>query len=265
MLDRRGEPLTPDEQHTACEQHKPQEDESAMLRTIHGASRDEIRDVRGENAPIPRPSQSGAAICLIVCVLLAGCSGERAVATAERTQVVYVVQRGWHTGVVLNAADWPPRSSFAEARYLGFGWGDATYYQADEPTSGMALGALWPGPTVMEVVPLQEIPAYPEHDYYSVAVHVTRAELEAITASIDKSFVQPFSPTGKTYRVAAGEARYYHAHGKFHAFRTCNRWTSELLRLAGCSVKPGLMMTAGQVMSAAKRCDAESAAHNAGP
>ncbi len=236
-----------------------------MLRTIHGASRGGIRDVRGQNAPILESSQSGAAICLIACMLLAGCSGERAVATVERTQVVYVVQRGWHTGVVVNAADWPRRSSFADARYLEFGWGDAAYYQADEPTSGMALGSLWPGPTVMEVVPLREIPASADHDYYAVTLHVTHAELEAIAASIDKSFIQPLSATGKTYRVAAGEARYYHARGKFHAFRMCNRWTSELLRLAGCAVRPGLMITAGQVMSAAKRCDAESAAHNPHP
>jgi hypothetical protein len=40
----------------------------------------------------------------------------------------------------------------------------------------------------------------------------------------------------------------------------CNRWTSELLRLAGCAVKPAAMITAGQVMKAAKRCDAESEA-----
>jgi hypothetical protein len=252
------EPLTPGKQHTAGKQHKSQEDESAMLRTIHGSSRAEIRDLRGQNAPIRRASQSGAAIGLVVCMLLAGCSGERAVATTERTHVVYVVQRSWHTGIALSAAEWPRPSSFVDARYLEFGWGDAAYYQADEPTSGMALGSLWPGPTVMEVVPLQEIPASPEHDYYSVALHVTRAELEAMTASIDQSFVQPLSPTGKTYRVAAGEARYYHARGKFHAFRTCNRWTSEVLRLAGCAVKPATMMTAGQVMKAAKRCDAES-------
>lgn len=159
----------------------------------------------------------------------------------------------------MSTADWPRRSSFVEARYLEFGWGDAAYYQADEPTSGMTLGSLWPGPSVMEVVPLQELPTDPDHDYYSVALHVTRAELEAMTASVEQSFVQPLSATGKSYRVTAGEARFYHARGNFHAFRTCNRWTSQLLRLAGCAVKPATMITARQVMKAAKRCDSESA------
>ena len=233
-----------------------------MLRTIHDTSRDDVREMRRQNAPFARWLQSGAAACLIACAPLSGCSGERKGAAAERTQVVYVVQRGWHTGLVLNAADWPRRASFVDARYVEFGWGDAAYYQAEKPTWGMAIASLWPSETVMEVVPLQKLPASPEGDYYAVPVHVSKQELAAIAAAIDKSFVQPLSPTGSTYRVAGGEARFYHAKGTFHAFRTCNRWTSELLQLARCGVRPALMITAGQVMGAAKRCDAESAAHN---
>ena len=39
-------------------------------------------------------------------------------------------------------------------------------------------------------------------------------------------------------------------------FRMCNRWTAEGLQLAGCSVRPGLMMTATQAITAATRCEA---------
>lgn len=204
-------------------------------------------------------------LALIACIPLAGCSGHRTAADSERSQVVYVVRRGWHSGVVVAAADWPQRgwpllSSFADARYLEFGWGDAAFYQADKPTLGMTLAAvLWPSSTVMEVVPLQAAPPAGADDFESVAVHVTSAELKAITSSLDASFAQPISPTGKTYRTAGGEARFYHARGKFYLFRMCNRWTSELLELAGCAVSPRLAITAGQVVKAAKRCDAESA------
>ena len=202
-----------------------------------------------------------ALIILLACMPLAGCSGTRTVATAERTQVVYVVRRAWHSGVAISAADWSRRdpaflSSFPGARYLEFGWGDAAYYQADEPTSGMAVASLWPSATVMEVVPLQDIPAQAADDYEAVALQVSQAELEALVAAVEKSFVQPVDPTGKTYRSSAGEARFYHARGKFHAFRTCNRWTSELLKLAGCTVRPALIVTSGQVIGAAKRCGA---------
>jgi uncharacterized protein (TIGR02117 family) len=204
-------------------------------------------------------------LALIACIPLAACSGHRTAADSERSQVVYVVRRGWHSGLAIAAADWPQRdwpllSSFADASYLEFGWGDAAFYQADKPSVGTALAAaLWPSPTVMEVVPLLESPPPGADDFESVAVHVSRAELKAIASSLDASFAQPISPTGKTYRTAGGDARFYHARGKFHLFRMCNRWTSELLQLAGCAVSPRLAMTAGQVVRAAKKCDAESA------
>jgi uncharacterized protein (TIGR02117 family) len=230
--------------------------------------------VRFENAPLARPSQSGlydavpmraAILALVACIPLAGCSGGRTVADSERTQVVYVVRRGWHTGVALAAADWPKHdwpllAHFPGTRHLEFGWGDAAFYQADKPTAGMAIAAvLWPTPTVMEVVPLQSAPSPGGGDFEAVALRVTDAELNAIASSIDASFAHPITPTGKTYRTADGEARFYHARGKFHLFRMCNRWTAELLELAGCAVSPRLTMTAGQVINAAEKCAAESA------
>ena len=177
---------------------------------------------------------------------------------------MYVVRRGWHSGVALAAADLPQSDSpllsiFAEASYLEFGWGDADFYQADNPSVSMGISAvLWPSSTVMEVVPLQAAPPQGEGDFEAVAVHVTNAELQAIVSSVDASFVQPISPTGKTYRTAGGEARFFHARGKFYLFRMCNRWTSELLQQAGCAVSPRSTMTAGRVIKAAKQCNAES-------
>ena len=211
-----------------------------------------------------------AILLLIACLPLSGCSGERTVADAERSQVVYVVRRGWHSGVALAAADWPQRdwpllTTFHDTRYLEFGWGDADFYQADEPGAGMALAAvLWPSSTVMEVVPLQAAPPPGAGDFEAVAVHVTSSELKAIASSLDTSFEQPITATGKTYRTAGGEARFYRARGKFHLFRMCNRWTAELLQLAGCSVSPRLTMSAGQVVKAAKTCDADSTGERSG-
>jgi uncharacterized protein (TIGR02117 family) len=206
-----------------------------------------------------------AMLALVGCLAIAGCSGQRTVADSERSEVIYVVRRGWHTGIALSAADWPQRQSpllaaFADARYLEFGWGDAAFYQADKPTVWMALAAvLWPSATVMEVAPLQAPPPAGAEDYESVAVHVSNAELQAIAASLDASFAHPINATGKTYRTAGGEARFYDARGNFHLFRMCNRWTAEVLEHAGCVVSPRLAMTAGQVIRAAKKCATEAA------
>jgi uncharacterized protein (TIGR02117 family) len=203
-----------------------------------------------------------AAAILLAGAVLCGCSSstERAPTDAERSRVVYLVRRGHHTGLALDVADWPSRewpvlASFPRTRYLEFGWGDAAYYQAPDPTLGMTIAAVfWPTPTVMEVVPWQVVAAGVE-DSETVALHVSDAELQEIARSIDDSFVQPISATGNGYDTANGRALFYHARGKFHLFRMCNRWTAERLQLAGCSVRPRLIMTATQAVAAAERCE----------
>ena len=152
-----------------------------------------------------------AAAIFVTCTVLCGCSSstERASSDAERSHVVYVVRRGHHTGVAVAVADWPNRNwpvltSFPQARYLEFGWGDAAYYQAPDPSLGVTIAAVfWPTPTVMEVVPWQAV-AETTEDSETVVLHVSDAELQAIAESIDDSFVQPISATGNGYRVAGG-------------------------------------------------------------
>ena len=203
-----------------------------------------------------------AAAILISCAFLCGCSSsvERIASDAERTRVVYVVRRAHHSGIAVATADWPNRdwsvlTSFPQARYLEFGWGDAAYYQAPDPTLGQTIAAVfWPTPTVMEVVPWQVV-AHGVEDSDTVALRVSDAELQAIAKSIDDSFVQPISATGIGYGVAGDRALFYHARGKFHMFRMCNRWTAERLQLIGCSVRPRLIMTASQAITAARRCE----------
>jgi uncharacterized protein (TIGR02117 family) len=203
------------------------------------------------------------AAVLISCAILGGCSSsdERTSSDTERSRVVYVVRRAHHSGLAVATADWPNRgwpvlTSFPQARYLEFGWGDAAYYQAPDPSLGVTIAAVfWPTPTVMEVIPW-EVVAEGVEDSETVALRVSDAELQAIAKSIDDSFVQPIKSTGNSYPVAKGRALFYDARGKFHTFRMCNRWTAERLQLAGCSVRPRLVMTASQAIKAAKRCEA---------
>jgi uncharacterized protein (TIGR02117 family) len=202
-----------------------------------------------------------AAAALVACVILSGCSSsvERTSSDAERSRIVYVVRRAHHSGIAVATADWPNRNwsvlaSFPQARYLEFGWGDAAYYQAPDPSLGVTMAAVfWPTPTVMEVIPWQVV-AEGVEDSETVALRVSDAELNGIVEAIEDSFVQPISPTGNGFAAPSGRALFYHARGKFHTFRMCNRWTAERLLLAGCSARPRLIMTASQAITAAKRC-----------
>jgi hypothetical protein len=75
---------------------------------------------------------------------------------AART--LHVVSHGWHTGIVLRAADvptdaWPARGDFPGAQYLEIGWGNRDYYQAADPGAWLALkAAFWPTPGVLHVL-----------------------------------------------------------------------------------------------------------------
>ena len=82
-------------------------------------------------------------LLLALVVLASGCAaqsnpGAASAADAQATMhPVHVVRHGWHSGIVVRAADvpehaWPARREFADAEYLEVGWGDRAYYPAPD-------------------------------------------------------------------------------------------------------------------------------------
>ncbi len=78
-------------------------------------------------------------LLLALVVLASGCAaqsnpGAAPAADAQPTMhLVHVVRHGWHSGIVVRAADvpehaWPARREFIGAEYLEVGWGDRAYY-----------------------------------------------------------------------------------------------------------------------------------------
>lgn len=184
--------------------------------------------------------------------------------SASSTHSVYVVRRGFHTGIALRADDWPDRTGrllqdFPGARYLEFGWGDAAYYQAQEKTIGMTLAAVfWPTESVMEVIGLDAVSTRRSEDYEAVEVSLSDAGWHALIASIVRSFAgDKITPTGTTFTTAAGQSRFYHARGHFYFPRMCNRWTAERLKSASCPIQAWSVVTASRIMREARRFGAQ--------
>jgi uncharacterized protein (TIGR02117 family) len=155
-------------------------------------------------------------------------------------RIVYVVSNGWHTGLVVARSDIPPgriaeAADFPDARYLEFGWGDREYYPARRQTIGMALdAALTPSPAVIHLVGRDAPPQSTAPEVEVLAVPVTAAGLDRLTARLDAAFDRP--PGGRAASVAPGfsrDSRFYPARGKFHLFNTCNTWIAEKLAAAG--------------------------------
>lgn len=182
-------------------------------------------------------------------------------ATSHR---IHVVSHGWHSGIVVRAADvpadaWPARRDFDAAEYLEVGWGHREYYQAREPPVWLGLRALlWPSPGVLHMVAFsgavdRQFPAAE-----IVALQITPQGLARLVAAIAASHER--DAAGRTIALGPGlygTSRFYASRDTFHLFATCNVWTAAMLRRAGVPVRPLLSATAAALFAQLRRASKE--------
>ena len=186
-------------------------------------------------------------------------------AGAEDAQTpVYVLSNGWHSAIVLPRAALPEgaipeAADFPAATYLSFGWGDATYFPARDPTTAMALSAaLQPTPAVLHLAGLKSPPdeVFPAEEV--VELKATAEGIAALVAYLDAAFERDGAE-----RVEASQpglhrfSLFYPATGEFHLFNTCNTWTARGLRAAGWPVRASGTVTAEELMVQVRRLAAD--------
>jgi len=165
------------------------------------------------------------------------------------------VRHAWHTGIVLRRQDipagvWPERDEFPGIEYLEIGWGDRDFYQAREPSSGMALrAALLSGPSVVHVAGFSG----PVTRFFAGAevleVRLARPDFERLCAFVAGAHAR--DPAGRAIPLGAslyGAGRFYAGRERYSVFATCNTWTARALRAAGLPMAPARALTAGAVM-----------------
>jgi uncharacterized protein (TIGR02117 family) len=200
----------------------------------------------------------------VSCLLGSACASAppaHDLASGDESRSIFVIRRSLHTGIALETRELSGTrlttlEDASTARYLEFGWGDAAYYQAERTTMWAVLASVvTPSESVMSVLPLTQISRESTGDYEAVELRVSRDELRAVVSSIESAFANEApTPTGRTRRTSAGELEFYAANGAFHLLRTCNRWTTDRLRLAGCTLLPWPVLTPGRAMREARRC-----------
>ena len=207
-----------------------------------------------------------ALLALAFVVLASGCAAQSnpgALAAADvqaTTHRVHVVRHGWHSGIVVRAADvpaqaWPARREFADAEYLELGWGDRAYYQASAPSVWLGLRALlWPTAGVLHMVafsgPVERYFASAE----SVALEITPQGLARLVAAVSAS--HELDAAGRPIPLGPGlygTSRFYASSEAFHLFATCNVWVAGMLREAGVPVSPTLSPTSGALFAQLRR------------
>lgn len=167
-------------------------------------------------------------------------------------QPLLVVRHAWHTGVIVPAAALPAQSpfrlAFPAADWLELGWGDRLYYPHPDPPWWLALrAALWPTASAVNLTahrgPATAIPGEELLLLEASSVGLARLHERAV-AALERD------AAGRPIPIGLGRgpnSLFWASHEPFHLFRTCNRWTAELLRAAGLPVEPLGTLTTGDL------------------
>jgi hypothetical protein len=177
----------------------------------------------------------------------------------ESLRTIYVVRRGWHTGVVVAKQDWPNREwalleEFPDSAYLEFGWGDERFYQAEKNTFWLGMrAALWPTSSVVHVIGIREPTADDVRADEIVAVRVPITGLRTLTHAIEREFAgaRPVR-TGVSASGMPVPNWFYEAKRSFYFPRMCNWWIASRLAEAGCPIRPWSVIAASRVMREAR-------------
>jgi uncharacterized protein (TIGR02117 family) len=177
----------------------------------------------------------------------------------ELVRSIYIVKRGWHSGIAIAAADWPDRNwsllaDFPDSEYLEFGWGDERFYQAEPETLLLGVrAALWPTSSVVHVIGIHS-PITGNIDADDVVeVRVSAAGLRRMAEAIQQEFTEQ-TPTATPVSLSAAPKpnHFYSANSKFFFPRMCNWWIATRLEEANCPIRPWTVVTATRVMREAR-------------
>ena len=176
----------------------------------------------------------------------------------ENERSVYVVNHGWHTGLILSYESLVGLPHIEEtlgySPYYEFGWGDADFYQTEQITSGVTLKAiLWPTDSVLHVVSVSTDPHahFPQSEM--VEVHLSRQGLGRLVDYISASFYRdPDSQLIPLSRRIYKNSHFFKAIGGYQLTNNCNTWVAEALERSGVPVSSFLTLTSDGVMQQTK-------------
>jgi uncharacterized protein (TIGR02117 family) len=180
----------------------------------------------------------------------------------ELVRSIYVVKRGWHTGIAIASADWPNRewsvlADFPNSDYLEFGWGDERFYQAEPETVWLGIrAALWPTSSVVHVIGVRS-PFMQNADANDIVeLRVSAEGLRQMAEAIEREFTRPAPvATPVSLRAAPKPNHFYSAKRKFFFPRMCNWWVAARLEEANCPIQAWSVVGASRILREARAFD----------
>jgi uncharacterized protein (TIGR02117 family) len=177
----------------------------------------------------------------------------------DSLNVVYVVNHGWHTGLIIERDKYinvfsGDSSLLPVGRWLEFGWGDKDFYMStpgeDDVKWGTTLKAiLWPTASVLHVAAFDK--AVEEYFAYSglVSFQFSDSALGEIIEFVSDAFTR--DKNGRIIPISDGlygRSQFYESREKYVFPKTCNVWTAKALNRGGLDINPFHSQKAGPLM-----------------
>lgn len=182
-----------------------------------------------------------------LALLLAGCAAvplPAACGPAESGVAIWLVDRGWHTEVLVPASVIVGPLAAATGRFPGapliaFGFGKRDWIIAEEQDLATILSGPIPGPGIVEVTGRTGLPGN------AIRLPLDAAGVAGLLRFLASSLADPVAPPAVTSRFG----QHFHAASRGYSLAyTCNTWVAEALASAGLAVRPGGVRLTGGVL-----------------
>lgn len=178
---------------------------------------------------------------------------------AVRSYPVYVVNHGWHAGLIIPASHLNQvipelRERFGTAAYYEVGWGDREFYQAQDTTIDLGLQALFRSKgSVVHVVAIPRSPAREFNRLEVISTCLTKQEMSSVSEFVANSFSRGYRESLVRLKQGLyGNSQFYAGKGRYSLLNTCNTWIATGLQSAGMDLSPSITLTSGSVMRAVR-------------
>lgn len=204
---------------------------------------------------------------IFLALAITACSGLPQVVKPEiessdaiRSNPLFVVSHGWHTGLIipasyLNQSIPDLKARFGDAAYYEIGWGDKGFYQSQEITTGLTLQAMfWSEGAILHVVAVPDSPSQYFGQSEVVGTCLTNKQISSLATFVANSFAH--DARGQVVRLKQGiygNSQFYDGEGRYYLLNTCNKWTAKGLQSAGVDISPSLSLTSASVMSVIRK------------
>lgn len=158
---------------------------------------------------------------------------------AERSVRIYVLNHGYHAGLIVpvraQGVDWSNDVAFADGQAIELGWGDSTFFTSNGFPVDDAFKALFflSRSSVMHVRAIDDTSVIAG----AKALDLCPDQYAALAAFVRGSFRR--TPDGRTIRLMTGldgaRSAFYAATGSYSILNDCNAWLSRALHEAGQS------------------------------